>query len=103
MDELHFAKDKSIPVVPIIVDDVDMSPGLQLTLGTKQFVRMQGLSRSVYRSKLSAGLGALLAGKAGSVHELAQAVESAEPRVWQARLVGIAAAALSLAVIVILS
>lgn len=105
IDELHFAKDKMVPVLTIEVEEVQMSPGLQLTLATKQFVRMHGVSRNAYRSKLSAGLNALLAGKSQHRAHPSHVPTSApfRPRVLRARLVGASAAVFALAFIFFLS
>ena len=107
MDELHFAKDQQVPVVPIEIVEVNLSPGLQLTLGTKQFVKMHGGSRSAFRSKLSAGLTALLtnphAQGDGDSPFAAVGEGSPTPRVLRARLAGFAAAIATLSVIFFLS
>ena len=106
MDELHFAKDQRIPVIPIEVEEVKLSPGLQLTLGTKQFVRMYDTNRSTFRSKLAAGLTALQAN--GQKNAAVPATFVAEtvmikPRTLKARIAGVAAAITTLFVIFFLS
>lgn len=107
MDELHFAKDQQVPVVPIEIEEVNLSPGLQLTLGTKQFIKMHDSSRSAFRSKLAAGLTALLTNRhaQGSGDMAFATVDEgpAGPRILRARLAGLAAAIATLSVISFLS
>lgn len=106
-DELHFAKDQRVPIVPIEIEEVNLSPGLQLTLGTKQFVKIHDSSRSAFRSRLSTGLAALLTNReaqaADGVAFAAANEVTAAPRILRARLAGFAAAIAALSAIVFLS
>ncbi len=107
MDELHFAKDQQVPVFPIEIEEVSLSPGLRLTLGTKQFIKMHDGNRGAFRSKLSAGLNALLT--SDKPQELGSAVldgadeELPMPRILRSRLAGLVAAIATLSVIYFLS
>ena len=86
--------------MPIEIEPVNLSPGLQLTLGTRQFVRMSESSRKDFRNKLAAGLSAILA---SSECESIQAAPlnpatslRTTPAILKARLAGMTAALITL-------
>ncbi len=105
VDELHFAKERKIPLVPIEVEKLELSPGLQLTLGSHQFIRMVGVGRKEFRNRLAAGLSAILAGSSTATSAGAT-VDTANPavprmRLMRARLAGAAAAVLTLGLVLL--
>lgn len=103
IDELHFAKDRNIPIVPIEIEPVKLSPGLQLTLGSKQFVRMTDTTTRGYRNKLAAGLSAMLASKrAPDATVGVEEFEPSGPRLNRARIAGICGALVTLGILLAL-
>ena len=107
MDELHFAKDRQCPVIPIEIEPVNLSPGLHLTLGTKQFIKMNDTSRKVFRNKLASGVSALLVSSKkvqNPPHENSVAKPPGPaPAILKSRLAGIGAAAVTLLVILLVA
>ena len=106
MDELHFAKDRGCPIVPIEMEPVTLSPGLHLTLGTKQFVKMDGMSRKDFRNKLASGLSAIVA--SGGRNDVAkidpqEITVQPQPALLKARGLGVGAALLSLLLVFLIA
>jgi hypothetical protein len=107
MDELHFAKDRSRPIIPIEIETMELSPGLHLTLGTRQFIRMSESSRKDFRNKLAAGLSAILTSGGREPESTAVVTPVTAPRAkpafLRARLAGMSAALISLLLILVIA
>jgi hypothetical protein len=102
MDELHFAKDQGCPIVPIEIKPVTLSPGLRLTLGTKQFVKMSELNRKDFRNKLAGGLSAIIVArhKKTAANTPTEMISAAiMPALTKARGLGAVAALITLSIV----
>ena len=52
LDEIGFALDRDTRVLPIFLDPAELPPGLQLRVGSRQFINRFDLSVDAFRSKL---------------------------------------------------
>ena len=60
--ELLFAIDEDKPVLAVFLENVELSPGMRMTMREQQSVLRDGVDLAVYREKLLAGVQSLMVG-----------------------------------------
>ena len=82
LDEIQFAKDHDVPILPVKLDDVELTPGLRLMLGAIQILSAASGSRAEARKKIAAAMSRIVQQGASLERETSTREQPSSNRAW---------------------